>query len=426
MGLCRASELSPCRLPRPTAGLPEGTWIETGAGRCYVAVRCYPSDYRHGRFPLGAFLEESPERWTPAATRDALGPLRPEALFFLDIETTGLAAGAGTYAFLVGLGRFEGPESFCIRQAFLPSPAQEGALLDTVDGLLAPAEGLVTFNGQAFDLPLLGVRFAMARRRPPWEGKTHLDLLPVARRLWRARLPSCSLASLEERLLGIERDPLDVPGWRIPSLYHAYLRQGNAQVLEPVFEHNVQDILSMVTLAVQIARLLRDPWNGARNGLEFYALARIYEARGEIEQAISAYRSALLLALPVEVRERAWQRLSVLLKRQGAWEEAAEIWEALLGRPGPHPLYAYIELARYYEHRCRNPQRAEAVVRRAIAEYGDTPRGDNLARRLARLQQKVARDSHLASILPGSPAPSLHTRPPELGPMDRAENGGTP
>lgn len=276
---------------------------------------------------------------------------------------------------------------------FLPSPAQEGALLDTVAGLLERAEGVITFNGQGFDLPLLGTRYAMARRPCPWEGKVHLDLLPVARRLWRAQLPSCSLASLEEHLLGVERDPMDVPGWRIPSLYYTYLRQKDASVLEPVFYHNAHDILSMVTLAVQIARLLRDPWaqGGPRQGLEFYALARIYEARGELDHAALAYRSALLLALPVEVREQAWRRLSMVLKRMGAWEEAAEIWEALLGRPGPHPLYAYVELARYHEHRRRDLLRARATVQRAIAEYGDRPPGEDLARRLARLEARIRR-----------------------------------
>lgn len=376
---------------RPAHGLPEGSWVETGSGICYLVTRTYPATYRHGRFPLGAFLEEPPDRWTPLQTRDALGPLRPDALLFLDIETTGLAGGAGSYAFLVGLGRFEGEHAFCVRQVFLPSPAQEAALLDTVAGLLEPVEGLITFNGQNFDLPLLGTRYAMARRPCPWEGKVHLDLLPVARRLWRARLPSCSLASLEEHLLGIERDPIDVPGWRVPSLYYDYLRQRDASVLEPVFYHNAQDILSMVTLAVQIAHLLRDPWSGGgpRQGLEFYALARIYEARGDLEQAVAAYRSALLLALPAEERERAWQHLSMLLKRMGAWEEAAEIWEALLAQTGPHPLYAYVELARYYEHRRRDLLRARATVQRAIAEYGDCPRGDNLARRLARLEAKI-------------------------------------
>ncbi|MGC8873883.1 MAG: ribonuclease H-like domain-containing protein [Chloroflexia bacterium] len=375
-------------------GLPEGSWVETGTGLCYVAIRRYPPDHRHGSFPLKAFLEEPPDRWTPIETREALGPLRPEALFFLDIETTGLAGGAGTYAFLVGIGQFEDEKAFCIRQVFLPSPAQEAALLDTVAALLEPAEGLITFNGQGFDLPLLGTRYAMARRACPWDGKAHLDLLPVARRLWRARLPSCSLASLEEHLLGIDRDPMDISGYQIPSLYYAYLHQRDADILTPVFYHNAQDILSMVTLAVQIARLLRDPWSrrGPRHGPDFYALARLYEARGNVEQAVSAYRSALLFALPPEERERAWQRLSMLLKRLGAWEEAAEIWESLLERPGPHPLYAYVELARYYEHRRRDPERAAAIVQRAIAEYGECPREDSLAHRLARLRRKMRQE----------------------------------
>ncbi len=402
LGLRRGRELweghsGAVPLSRPALGETEaspsleGRPVDTGAGRCFVVEEAYPSIHLHGRFPLGIFLEEPVERWGMLSSAAPLPPLSPSDLTFLDIETTALSDGAGTYAFLVGLGRFEG-DVFRLRQVFLRSPAEEPAFLETVAELVRPAKGLVTFNGRGFDLPILGSRYTLARMSPPWAGQAHLDLLPPVRRLWRDRLVHCRLTHLEEHLLGIRRAFLDIPAWRIPSVYHDYLRGAPAEVLRPVFYHNAQDILSLVTLAVHLSRFLSDPWGegGARYGLEFYALGRLYESLGDFPAAISAYRSALLLPLPTRERERAWERLSLLLKREGRWGEALEIWEALLSRPGKPPLYACVELAKYYEHRSEDLARAKAVVERAIAEYGERPGNKDLARRLRRLRKKRA------------------------------------
>ncbi len=391
LGLRRGRELEFRPAPPEARGtFPdlEGRLVDTGAGRCFIVEETYPLSYVHGRFPLAAFLQEPVERWGALSSAGPLPSLSPTGLTFLDIETTGLSDGAGTYAFLVGLGRFEG-NTFCLRQVFLRSPAEERAFLETVAEQIRSGEGLVSFNGRAFDLPVLGNRYTLARMMPPWTGQVHLDLFLPARRLWRDRLVRCRLSHLEEHLLGVQRTFLDIPSWRIPSVYHDYLRGAPAEVLRPVFYHNAQDILSLVALATHLARFLSDPWGegGARHGLEFYALGRLYESQGDSSAAIAAYRSALLLALPSQERERAWEHLSFLLKREGRWTEAMEVWQALLERPGKPPLYACVELAKYHEHRSGDLARAEAVVERAIAEYGERP---DLARRLQRLRQKRA------------------------------------
>ncbi len=375
-------------LPEPTASLA-GQRIETGAGVCFLVEERYPLSYRHGHFSLGSLLREPLEHWAVLATTCSTIPSSSAKWVFLDTETTGLADGAGTYAFLVGLGCFEG-DSFHLAQFFLPSPMEERALLQAVAEFLQDAEGLITFNGRSFDLPLLQGRYTMARLPLPWQDQVHLDLLLPARRLWRDHLASCSLSSLEAHLLGVERSSLDLPGWRIPSVYYDYLRGADSSLLEAVFYHNAQDILSLVTLATRLARFLRDPWGdgGARHGLEFFALGRLYEQREQPQDAIAAYRAALLLAMPVQVREQAWQRLSLLLKRQGAWEEALEIWESLLSRPEDHPLYAYVELAKYHEHRSKDLARAEYLVQQAIGEHGESPDGEDLRHRLCRVQRK--------------------------------------
>ncbi len=393
LGLRRGRELEFRPAPPAAEIFPclEGRLVDTGAGHCFIVEEAYPLTHTHGRFPLGAFLQEPVERWGALSSAVPLPPLSPTDLTFLDIETTGLSDGAGTYAFLVGLGRFEG-DAFHLQQVFLRSPAEERAFLETLAELLRPGKGLVTFNGRGFDLPILGNRYTLARMGPPWVGQAHLDLLLPARRLWRDRLLHCRLTHLEEHLLGVERTFLDIPSWRIPSLYHDYLCGAPAEILRPVFYHNAQDVLSLVALAVYLARFLDNPWGegGARHGLEFYALGRLYESQGDFPAAIAAYRSALLLALPAQERERAWERFSLLLKRGGRWVEAVEVWQALLSRPGKPPLYACVELAKYYEHRSKDLARAEAVVERAIAEYGEHPGREDLARRLKRLRQKRA------------------------------------
>lgn len=352
--------------------------------------KAYPADYRHGNLPLGAFLEEPVEHCLQLTAPRECASFSPAAVAFLDIETTGLSDGAGTYAFLVGLGRFE-RNHFHLYQVFMRSPAEEQALLLVVADLLRKMEAIVTFNGRGFDLPVLQSRYTMAHMPLPWEGQVHLDLLPPARQLWRLHLSSCRLASLEECLLGVQRDIIDLPGWKIPSLYHAYLQGADEQDLLPVFYHNAQDILSLVTLAVRQERFLQDPWgkNGARSGLEFYALGRLYEKSGQTQEAVQAYRAALLLAMPQTDRERAWEQLSLLLKRQEAWEEAVEIWQDLLERPRA-PLFAHVELAKYYEHHCKDLLQAAMITQRAIAEHGEHPLGDNLAHRLERLQKKLS------------------------------------
>ena len=69
---------------------------------------CYRSQ---ATFPLSIFTDL--RHLTPAVMESAFGlpfppDLRPEDILFLDTETTGLAGGAGTVAFLVGLGYFTG------------------------------------------------------------------------------------------------------------------------------------------------------------------------------------------------------------------------------------------------------------------------------------------------------------------------------
>ncbi|MCA9933777.1 MAG: ribonuclease H-like domain-containing protein, partial [Anaerolineales bacterium] len=238
-------------IPVLEALLPGGEVIETAVGSCFIVDRVYPLTYRHGDDLLGELLELSPEH--TSLQDEQLRDLNFRHFLFLDTETTGLA-GAGTLAFMVGVAFFA-DDAFVVRQYFLRDHGDEAAMLTLLNDLLADKEGLVTFNGRSFDLPLLDGRYLINRMFSDLLDKPHIDLLHPARRLWRTRLGSCALSSLEKTLLGVHRTQEDIPGWLIPSLYQEYLRSGDARELLRVFYHNQIDMLSMVTLATRMTRL---------------------------------------------------------------------------------------------------------------------------------------------------------------------------
>jgi len=331
-------QLRPPR-PRPT-GIEEvipGNMAQTIHGPCFVVEEVYPLDAHHGGVPLSATPEQPGCLVAGLARDESLRDFDFRDAAFLDTETTGLAGGTGTYAFLVGIGTFE-EDAFRLRQFFLRDPGEEPAMVEAVSQVLSRCQAVVSFNGKAFDMPLLATRFTFARRVMPLADAPHFDLLFAARRLWSARLPSCALPFLEEHILGLQRDD-DVPSWLIPSLYFDYLRSGNARPLRPVFTHNALDILSLVSLAARMCAIFGDPGNGlVQYGADYYSLGKLYEELGWYEESKTAYRQALKSALRPDLEEATLYRLSFLCKRQEAWDEALAIWQAFVGEKTPRRL----------------------------------------------------------------------------------------
>src|SRR2546425_1083201 len=254
------------RPPRPAAPPAHevlgGELVETGAGPLLVVRREYPLTHTHGREPLGPAFA-APLDLLSAVARAETPAGNSRGLLFLDTETTGLAGGTGTYTFLVGVGRLDG-DRFIVEQYFMRDFDEEPALLAALVPLLEQAAGVVTFNGSAFDLPLLETRFVLARRRWP-PRLPHLDLLRPARRIFAPRCADCRLTTLEREVLGLERED-DVPGALIPTLYFDFLRSRRAAPLARVFDHNRHDVLSLVALLGWFGRALatRDHLASAR------------------------------------------------------------------------------------------------------------------------------------------------------------------
>ncbi len=236
--------------------------LETHQGETFVVDEYYAADYQLGN--SGIQLTAPLNRIAEWAGEHRISEFPPQSFAFIDTETTGLSGGTGTYAFLIGAGRFEG-DAFHLAQFFIRDPSEEPAHLAALEEFLAPCDALVTFNGKAFDIPLLNTRYIAQGWRPPFKESAHVDLLHLARRLWRDRLPSRTLGNLEVQILGATRTDEDVPGWMIPSLYFDFLRSGEAQPLKSVFYHNAVDVVSMAALFNHMAGLLADPLTGRLN-----------------------------------------------------------------------------------------------------------------------------------------------------------------
>ena len=200
----------------------EGVLAKNDFGEYFLARQAFPFGRPYGKLRIGdiSTADLSPLNLLfPQAALPA-----PERLVYLDTETTGLAGGTGTCAFLIGIGTVEGTQ-FVVRQFFLRDYPEEKAVLRALAEILDSFDGLVTYNGKTFDVPLLETRYALARLKSPFGRLLHLDALHPSRRLWRLRLESCKLTDLESAVLGIEREG-DVAGSEIPGIYFDYLRTG--------------------------------------------------------------------------------------------------------------------------------------------------------------------------------------------------------
>jgi hypothetical protein len=327
--------------------LLEGGELLTAAGATHAVERIYPPEHLHGDQPLlPPHIPAVMATWAKAPHLDGIDPTK---VAFLDTETSGLSGGTGTLAFLVGVGRFE-EQGFRLVQFFLRTPAEEVAMLSALESFLAPCQVLVSFNGKAFDVPLLRTRYRLnGWSRPPINELDQLDLLHLSRRLWRNTLPRCNLLSLETYILNVCRSAEDVPGWAIPELYFDYLQSGDASPLKNVFYHNAIDIISLVVLLNQAAALLDDSIHEARiSGQEWVARGRLYEDQREPSKAAQAYTSAINKGLSEEIYWPTVKRLSLIHKRQGNLEAAIRLWRKAASRG---ELYAFVELAKVYEHR---------------------------------------------------------------------------
>src|ERR1700676_4994387 len=218
------------------------------------------------------------------STRAALA--NPAKWLFLDTETTGLAGGTGTYAFLIGLAWWDAG-GLQVEQLFMRDFTEEHSVLCQLAARLAERPVLVTFNGKTFDWPLLENRFRMTRSISVPSLAAHLDLLHPARALWKFRLGTVRLTDLEREvlnptLLGWCRQG-DVSSRFIPQFYFDYLRGGPPEPLLGVARHNQMDLRGLAALFGKINALLAEGTasDEQMHGLDLFGLSKFLHRRGE-------------------------------------------------------------------------------------------------------------------------------------------------
>src|SRR5229473_1689731 len=358
---------------------------------------------------LSRSRDESLSRRTRAVLDD------PAKWLFLDTETTGLAGGTGTYAFLVGVAWWDAG-GLQVEQFFMRDFTEEYSVLQELSARVAERPVLFTFNGKSFDWPLLESRFIMTRSIAAPKLAAHLDLLHPARALWKLRLGSVRLVELERHVLdaphlGWHREN-DVSSALIPQFYFDYLRGGPAEPLTGVVRHNQMDLRGLAALFCKMNDLLSEAPNAANEieSLDLFGLSRFLQRRGEDDRAQTACAKALAIGLPADIRPKARRELAMMAKRRGEHADAAAIWLEIAAdlHDGVH---ACEQLAIYYERQARDMVKAVQFAKLAIATLGrrcTDSRDPFLTARFARLEHKLLR--RLARLEKRTP-PSSPERP---------------
>lgn len=296
-----------------------------------VVEQQFPLSHQHGKHrfeTLGSHLTfHLPSMPSPST----------EQLVFMDTETTGLAGGTGTLAFLLGLGRIE-DETFYLRQLFLTGFRGEAALLQAARDWIDGSAYLVTFNGKSFDAPLMATRYRLSGIPDPFADMHHIDLFHPTRRAFRNQWPDCRLQTAERRLLGFHRQD-DLPAYLVPEVWFAFVRRGHTRQLPGILAHNRWDLMSLATLLPSLSEAFTAP---GENGADVIAVSRYWLQNGEDTTALTH-----LQAHQDRLSTTGLLELARLHRRRQAWDDAVPIWQQLAERDC---VEAIERLAKYHEH----------------------------------------------------------------------------
>ena len=368
----------------------------------YLVRHDFPLDTCQGAMELGAALDVMPEHIAVSACDEELQEFNAASAIFVDTETTGLAGGAGTTAFLIGVGYFL-DNVFRLDQCFMRDFDDEEPMLAYLDPLFQRAETIVSFNGKSFDIPLLRTRFIANRLPFRLNSTSHFDLVHAVRRIWKLRLKDCSLGSIERHVLGIHRHD-DVPSYEIPQIWFDFLRSRDARDLPRVFSHHRNDILSLVSLTALLAHCIDQPHatTALHHAEDHLSLVRLHFRGKRFEDVIAHAERLLDGDLNATVRRECLDLLAQAAKRTQDWTRMEDAW-TLMAREYPNDVAPRLELAKHYEHRTRDLHAAcrvceealQAIEARASLRSDDGPelwQAQALQHRLDRIRRKLTKN----------------------------------
>jgi uncharacterized protein YprB with RNaseH-like and TPR domain len=333
---------------------PEGSYI--------IKEKAYGPGDLHGQFSFSQLDPEKPLKFENYSCPPDEGDFSLKDIVVIDTETTGLSGGVGTVPFLVGLGFFR-DNSFIIRQHFLPDYSEEhGFLLNLFSDL--PGDLIVSFNGKAFDMPLLVNRFLIQRLDSDFFSHRHLDVLFTLRRFFKLKLPDCTLKTAEMNLLSFERLN-DIPSEQIPQTYFNYLRSGQCDEIYQVIVHNLWDIVSTMGVMVELNRFVEKSTSSEiLSEVDSWSLGKFFLQRKDYDKALDNFAKSD--NKDSDYYHKNLFQASLIHKRRKDYDTAVNYWEMLTESFNPHYLAALEELAKVYEHKIRDYSAALRFCRRAI------------------------------------------------------------
>lgn len=414
---CDGVQNAEAKVPKPRRQVLPGAAHATPYGHFWLSRQAYPANFIHGRQSFGDLAGLDADALMLMGVPD-LGP-HPA---FIDTETTGLAGGAGTLAFLVGVATWE-KAGLVLHLIFMRNPAEESAALSYLTDVLRGATGLVSFNGRGFDVPILQARYIVNRMVPEVLDLPHLDLLLIARQLWRDHLTSRRLGELERQVLDVVRTDQDLESALIPMLYRQYLETEDPTDMARVFYHNEMDVLSLVSLLIHAARMIAMPEAMALAPGEWAGVGRVYAKAGREATAVQAWSRALNPeegGLNPETAARLWGKLALRHKRCGEWAAALAIWDRWIAAL-PWAIAPLVEKAMYYEWVEGQAGEALACCAEALRRAAALPLGparakleDELHHRERRLRRRLG--AVATASADGVTCADQHAMPPnEIG-----------
>ena len=349
---------------------------DTPSGALWQRMERLSTSHRVGSVAVELAASAKPDVLAELALDAAVAESVPHSWLFLDTETTGLG-GAGTLAFLVGMAGLDASGTVVVEQLLVRDPSEEAAMLARVAERIQAASLIVSFNGKAFDRPLLESRNVM-NRLPPLPERPHLDLLHVGRRLHRQRLGSCTLKRMESEVLGFERGQ-DIDGSQVGPMYTHFLRTADASGLALVISHNFWDVVSMVALVGLYGQRLPP-----LVGQDLAGLARTLKRAGATAHAEQVAHAACERGGGADALR---VRAELAKSRGDCWSAVRDL--ELLCRDADDPA-GRLELAKLYEHKIRRPVQALHWVVQGTGEERIA-----LDRRRARLERKIRGNTEL-------------------------------
>jgi len=355
----------------------------------------YPLQARYGKHRIADGLEIKGDVLSCLSRDTSFENLDLSTALFIDLETTGLAGGTGTVPFLVGMGYYR-EDKFRVAQYFLGELGEEERMIRDLGAFFKELgfRSVVTYNGKAFDLPLLETRFILHRQPFRLTELPHLDLLFAARSLWKHKHESCRLFHLAQQIVEADRAE-DISGAEIPMRYFDYLRSGNFSLIEPIFYHNQEDILSLLGLVISAAGLFAEEGRAMMgdelDAMDMFGVGKVLESAGNVERSVALFERALAGGLPAELSLTIKRKLSVHFKKNKDWEKAVTLWQDIASIEDR--LFCFRELAMYYEHTAKKYEEAKRAAEEglALAAEGSASYQKDFEHRIERLNEKIRR-----------------------------------